>query len=155
MCIRDRAISNAQKKVEVRNFGIRKHLLQYDDVMNQQRQVVYDLRNNALKGDNLRETIPELIYDFVDDELGDESDDNYDSWDWESIEQNFSSSLLIDIDHNEFELDNDFDNLKNKIVDDAMEIYSARESLLPEDIMRGFERFVALRTIDEKGKDHL
>ena len=150
-----RAIQNAQKKVEGRNFGIRKHLLEYDDVMNQQRQVVYDLRNNALKGDNLRETIPELIYDFVDDELGDESDDNYDSWDWESIEQNFSSSLLIDIDHNEFELDNDFDNLKNKIVDDAMEIYSARESLLPEDIMRGFERFVALRTIDEKWKDHL
>ncbi|GIS73124.1 MAG: protein translocase subunit SecA [Candidatus Neomarinimicrobiota bacterium] len=60
-----RAIQNAQKKVEARNFGIRKHLLEYDDVMNQQRQVVYDIRNNALRGENLRNTIPELISDFV------------------------------------------------------------------------------------------
>ena len=52
-----RASSNAQKKVEVRNFGIRKHLLEYDDVMNQQRQVVYDLRNQALAGEN---NIPSL-----------------------------------------------------------------------------------------------
>ena len=52
-----RAIGNAQKKVEVRNFGVRKHLLEYDDVMNQQRQDVYDLRNQALSGDNMRETV--------------------------------------------------------------------------------------------------
>ena len=150
-----RAIQNAQKKVEGRNFGIRKHLLEYDDVMNQQRQVVYDIRKNALKGNNLRETIPELIYDFVDDELGGESDKNYELLDWESIEQNFSSVLLIDIDHSKFDLDNDFENVKNKIVDDSMDVYSARESLLPEDVMRGFERFVVLRSIDEKWKDHL
>jgi preprotein translocase subunit SecA len=123
--------------------------------MNQQRQVVYDLRKNALKGNDLRETIPELIYDFVDDELGGESDQNYELLDWESIEQNFSSVLLIDIDHSKFDLDSDFENVKNKIVDDSMDIYSARESLLPEDVMRGFERFVVLRSIDEKWKDHL
>ena len=150
-----RAIQNAQKKVEGRNFGIRKHLLEYDDVMNQQRQVVYDLRNNALEGNNLRETIPELIYDYVEDELSNESDENYELWDWESIEQNFSSVLLIDIDHSKLNIENDFESIKNKIVDDAMNIYSARESLLPEDVMRGFERFVVLRSIDEKWKDHL
>ena len=150
-----RAIQNAQKKVEGRNFGIRKHLLEYDDVMNQQRQVVYDLRNNALKGNDLRDSIPELIYDYVDDELGTDSDQNYELLDWESIEQNFSSVLLIDIDHNKFDIDNDFENIKSKIIDEAMEVYSARESLLPEDIMRGFERFVVLRSIDEKWKDHL
>ena len=104
-----RAIQNAQKKVEGRNFGIRKHLLEYDDVMNQQRQVVYDLRNNALKGNDLRDSIPELIYDYVDDELGNDSDQNYELLDWESIEQNFSSVLLIDIDRNKFDLDNDFE----------------------------------------------
>jgi len=150
-----RAIQNAQKKVEGRNFGIRKHLLEYDDVMNQQRQVVYDLRNNALKGNDLRDSIPELIYDYVDDELGTDSDQNYELLDWESIEQNFSSVLLIDIDHSKFDLDTDFENVKSKIIDKAMEVYAARESLLPEDVMRGFERFVVLRSIDEKWKDHL
>ena len=73
--------------------------------MNQQRQVVYDLRNNALKGNDLRDSIPELIYDYVDDELGNDSDQNYELLDWESIEQNFSSVLLIDIDRNKFDLD--------------------------------------------------
>ena len=149
-----RAIQNAQKKVEGRNFGIRKHLLEYDDVMNQQRQVVYDLRNNALKGNDLRDNIPELIYDFIDDELGGEADQSYELLDWERIEQNCCSVLLIEIDDSEIDLD-EIEHVKNKIVDEAMDVYSARESLLPEDVMRGFERFVVLRSIDEKWKDHL
>ncbi len=80
-----RAIQNAQKKVEGRNFGIRKHLLEYDDVMNQQRQVVYDIRNNALRGENLHNTTPELISDFVDDELGGQDEENHELWDWEGL----------------------------------------------------------------------
>ena len=64
-----RAIGNAQKKVEVRNFGVRKHLLEYDDVMNQQRQVVYDLRNQALSGENMRETVMQIIEDYIVDEV--------------------------------------------------------------------------------------
>ena len=64
-----RAIGNAQKKVEVRNFGVRKHLLEYDDVMNQQRQVVYDLRNQALSGENMRETVMQIIEDYIVDEI--------------------------------------------------------------------------------------
>ena len=59
-----RAISNAQKKVEVRNFGIRKHLLEYDDVMNQQRQVVYDIRNQALAGENMQVGVFQILDDF-------------------------------------------------------------------------------------------
>ena len=64
-----RAIGNAQKKVEVRNFGVRKHLLEYDDVMNQQRQVVYDLRSQALSGKNMRETVMQVIEDYIIDEI--------------------------------------------------------------------------------------
>ena len=64
-----RAIENAQKKVEQRNFGIRKHLLEYDDVMNQQRQVVYNIRKQALNDDDISEIINDMINDFVDDEL--------------------------------------------------------------------------------------
>ncbi len=80
-----RAIGNAQKKVEQRNFGIRKHLLEYDDVMNQQRQVVYDLRNQALQGENLRETVLNLISDFIDDEFETQDFDNPRDWDWEHL----------------------------------------------------------------------
>ena len=64
-----RAISGAQKKVEVRNFGIRKHLLEYDDVMNQQRQVIYDIRNQALSGKNMRDSVYQVLDDFVFDEI--------------------------------------------------------------------------------------
>jgi preprotein translocase subunit SecA len=150
-----RAIQNAQKKVEGRNFGIRKHLLEYDDVMNQQRQVVYDIRNNALRGENLRDTIPDLISDFVEDELDGQDEENHELWDWEGLEQNFSSVLLTEIDREKFDIELDSEHFKKNIVDEAMDLYSARESLLPEDVMRGFERFVVLRTIDEKWKDHL
>jgi len=150
-----RAIQNAQKKVEGRNFGIRKHLLEYDDVMNQQRQVVYDIRNNALRGENLRDTIPDLISDFVDDELDGQDEENHELWDWDGLEHNFSSVLLTEIDRKKFDIESDAEHFKKNIVDEAMDLYSARESLLPEDVMRGFERFVVLRTIDEKWKDHL
>jgi len=150
-----RAIQNAQKKVEGRNFGIRKHLLEYDDVMNQQRQVVYDIRNNALRGENLRDTIPDLISDFVEDELDGQDEENHELWDWDGLEHNFSSVLLTEIDREKFDIESDVEHFKKNIVDEAMDLYSARESLLPEDVMRGFERFVVLRTIDEKWKDHL
>jgi len=150
-----RAIQNAQKKVEGRNFGIRKHLLEYDDVMNQQRQVVYDIRNNALRGENLRDTIPDLISDFVEDELDGQDEENHELWDWDGLEHNFSSVLLTEIDREKFDIESDAEHFKKNIVDEAMDLYSARESLLPEDVMRGFERFVVLRTIDEKWKDHL
>ena len=59
-----RAISNAQKKVELRNFGVRKHLLEYDDVMNQQRQVVYDIRNQALSGENVKDSVFQILEEF-------------------------------------------------------------------------------------------
>ncbi|MDG2398523.1 MAG: preprotein translocase subunit SecA, partial [Candidatus Marinimicrobia bacterium] len=64
-----RAIENAQKKVEQRNFGIRKHLLEYDDVMNQQRQVVYDIRNQALNDEDISDAVLDMVNEYVDDEL--------------------------------------------------------------------------------------
>ena len=72
-----KSIERAQRKVEINNFEARKRLLDYDDVMNQQRQVVYDIRNNALRGENLRDTIPELISDFIDDELDGQDEENH------------------------------------------------------------------------------
>ena len=156
----NRAISNAQKKVEGRNYGIRKHLLEYDDVMNQQRQVVYDIRNQALHGEDMKETVLEFIEEYVNDELESQNSTIPDEWDWENLKQNFASHLLVDADSESMQKelkqkDLTLNMIRDFIIEKTNDIYSAREALVPEDIMRGFERFVVLRTIDEKWKDHL
>ncbi|NOZ73786.1 MAG: preprotein translocase subunit SecA [FCB group bacterium] len=154
-----RAISNAQKKVETRNFGIRKHLLEYDNVMNQQRQVVYDLRNQALHGKDMKANVLEFIRDFIEDELDLLKDSMPEAWDWDSLRQIFASHILVDVDRdtimNELGAEFTLDQFREYLVDQAYAVYNARESLLPPEIMRNFERFVILRTIDEKWKDHL
>ncbi|MDP7554500.1 MAG: preprotein translocase subunit SecA, partial [Candidatus Thioglobus sp.] len=148
-----RAISNAQKKVEQRNFGIRKHLLEYDDVMNQQRQVVYDLRNQALQGDNLRETVLNLLSDYIDDEFESQESEDPRDWDWEHLKYIFSAVLMVDVNSDELLPENgnelSIDEIHQHIMDEAVTMYQARETLIPEDVMREFERFVILRSIDE------
>lgn len=155
-----RAISNSQKKVETRNYGIRKHLLEYDDVMNQQRQVVYDMRNQSLHGENMKETVMEFIEDFIDDDLNDYIDNNVSEWDWNTLRQNFASYLMVDVNMKAVidesgNTDITVDDVRDYILEQAQSMYAARESLIPSDVMRKFERYVILRTIDEKWKDHL
>ena len=155
-----RAIENAQKKVEQRNFGIRKHLLEYDDVMNQQRQLVYDIRKQALNDEDISDSIEDMLDDYIDDELSRMEEIDPQHWDWDNIKQNFSSHLLVDIglkavqDANENK-DVNVEDIRNFALKQAKEIYNARKALLPDDVMLGFEKFVSLRTIDEKWKDHL
>ena len=155
-----RAISGAQKKVEVRNFGIRKHLLEYDDVMNQQRQVVYDIRNQALSGNNMRDSVYQVLDDFIFEEINSQADvGTSDMWDWEHLKQRFASHIMVDVSYEKINKDLDEVDDNEKIVDwiltKAKSIYKTREDLIPEQVIRGFERFVMLRTIDEKWKDHL
>ena len=156
-----RAISNAQKKVEVRNFGIRKHLLEYDDVMNQQRQVVYDIRNQALSGENMEDSVFHILDDYIMDEIElQSSNGNYEHWDWEQLQQRFSSHIMIDVSLEKIQndiggQDETSEAIGDWIFEKAKTVYKARESLVPEDVIREFERFVILRTIDEKWKDHL
>jgi len=156
-----RAISNAQKKVEVRNFGIRKHLLEYDDVMNQQRQVVYDIRNQALSGEDMYETTEQILDDFIMDEIEAQSVmGTPDMWDWDYLKQSFASHILVDASLEQIQTstgnsDLTTNDIADWVLENAKSIYKARESLLPEDALRGFERFVILRTIDDKWKDHL
>ena len=155
-----RAISGAQKKVEVRNFGIRKHLLEYDDVMNQQRQVVYDIRNQALSGQNMRDSVHQVIDDFIFEEINSQADlGTPDMWDWEYLKQRFASHIMVDLSYDKLQKDlGETDNneiIIDWILKEAKSVYRSREDLIPDQIIRGFERFIMLRTIDEKWKDHL
>ena len=153
-------IEGSQEKVEMRNFGIRKDVLQYDDVLNRQREIIYTQRDQVLNGENLHDTIIKMIDDNVDEAvkrfLPDDIRDNWNInglidtyYDWaitDRAKYQFSQSDLEVIEPDE---------IKNMIVEDAMEIYSANEKLLPEETIREMERVYLLRSVDTYWMEHI
>jgi len=151
----NRGVSNAQKKVEERNFGMRKHLLEYDDVLNQQREIIYDLRNKALLSDSIKSSIDEFIDDFIYDLFEPLDIKNIKDWDWQALNQELNAHLLIEIDKSDFEAKSSKEDIVNIIADKALEYYSKKEEIIPAELLRKLEKFVVLRTIDEKWRNHL
>jgi len=153
-----RAIENAQSKVEGHNFDIRKHLLEYDDVMNQQREVIYEQRREALRGDNLRPAVEEMIEEKAEEiafEYADESKLPED-WDLEGLDdaifKQFNFRLGLDADAME---GLDADALARRIYDHAISAYDEKEREFTAENLRKWERFVMLQTVDNLWKDHL
>ncbi|MCK4640335.1 MAG: preprotein translocase subunit SecA [Candidatus Marinimicrobia bacterium] len=151
-----RSIERAQKKVEGRNFSIRKHLLEYDDVMNQQRVIIYDRRNYALKEENIKEEIFENLDEWVDGLIEEYTDPKMlpEEWDWDDLRGELNNTLGIDIYLNELS-DASESNLMKEIVRRAVDYYSRKEQYMGEEQLRFLEKFVTLRTIDDKWRDHL
>lgn len=154
-----RAIANAQRKVEARNFDIRKHLLKYDEVMNEQRTYVYDLRNKVLNADDHSKLVQEMIDEVV-AEMMDIATGNSRSLSDESIleVQHFmESELHIRIDFDEFGDLNEIniDTFEENLVKGLRDIYKMREQEIGSRNMRILEKMVILNTIDNKWKDHL
>jgi len=151
-----RSIERAQKKVEERNFGIRKHLLEYDDVMNQQREVIYDRRNYALHGGNLQEEIDVMIDDYVNEVVMQFTDNpEIEYWNWDTLRQETISVLMTDIHLDEFENEINRELLKKKLIKKAKDTYKRKNEIIPSEIMRQLERWAYLRTIDKLWKEHL
>ena len=94
-----RSIERAQKKVEARNFGIRKHLLEYDDVMNKQREIIYDRRNKALKGGNMRAQVMERLEEYVEylTDIYTSDSPHSDEWNWTGLSNEAMNTLMVDI----------------------------------------------------------
>ena len=151
----NRGVSNAQKKVEERNFAMRKHLLEYDDVLNQQREIIYDLRNKALLSESIKDTINEFIEDFIFDTVGDLDFKQIKDWDWQTINQQLNSNLLVNIDVNEIESLQSLDELIDYINEEALKYYKLKEDVIPSELLRKVEKFIVLKTIDEKWRNHL
>ena len=151
----NRGVSNAQKKVEERNFAMRKHLLEYDDVLNQQREIIYDLRNKALLSDSIKDTINEFIEDFIFDIIGDLDFKQVKEWDWQSINQQINSNLMVNIEVGEIESLESLDELIDHINEEALKYYKLKEDVIPSDLLRKVEKFIVLKTIDEKWRNHL
>ena len=151
----NRGVSNAQKKVEERNFAMRKHLLEYDDVLNQQREIIYDLRNKALLSDSIKDTINEFIEDFIYDIIGDLDFKQVKEWDWQSINQQINSNLMVNIEVSEIESLESLDELIDYINEEALKYYKLKEDVIPSELLRKVEKFIVLKTIDEKWRNHL
>jgi len=153
-----KAIENAQRKVEAHNFEIRKHLLDYDDVMNKQREVIYSQRRQILAGVDMRKE----LYGFIDDiaaELVDTYTDEKglsEEWDWGALEERLLGhfSVRLDIPQEE-KKDLDRGALGKKIVAAARHAYENQIALFGDDEMARVERFIVLQTLDNLWKDHL
>ncbi|MBN2030263.1 preprotein translocase subunit SecA [bacterium] len=153
-----KSIERAQKRVEMRNFEIRKHLLEYDNVMNKQREVIYTRRRRALEGENLHEEILEMIDDFCEDVVEDfTSPGEYsDAWDWDGLREALLKTMLIPLPLTDEECAIiRQEELKERLIQMAHELYRKKRHLLGNELMGQLERFATLKTIDERWKEHL
>ncbi len=154
-----RAIENAQTRVEAQNFEIRKHLLEYDDVMNQQREVIYKQRRRLLVEEDVSEVIRDIIRDRSEDIASAYADEHLppDQWDMQGISDTVFESFNFRLrPFDEETLDGlDRRGLAEEICDQALEAYAAKEMSIGSDHMRRLERFIMLQTVDSLWKDHL
>jgi len=154
-----RAIANAQAKVEGHNFDMRKHLLEYDDVMNKQREVIYHRRRETLGGETLKEEVVGMIEDLasiVVETAIDSGVTHSADWDWEAVENGiadrFGVRLEIPADEREALTP---DKLQVHITEKMFALYDSREVNFTEPVMRHLEKVILLQTIDQQWKDHL
>ena len=149
-----KSIEGAQKKVEGRNFGIRKHVLQYDDVMNKQREIIYAERRRVLEGENLQEQIEGMIHSLIEETVISFSQ-----------EEVFDAERFVEYMYNLFmprgsiEV-SDIENLKQeeiieKVFEIAMKIYNGKEERIGSDRMREVERVILLQSVDSHWIDHI
>lgn len=156
----NRAIENAQRKVEARNFDIRKQLLEYDDVANDQRKVVYEQRNELLEEGDISETITAIREDVLNATI-----DQYippqslaEMWDIPALEERLKNDFHVELPIAKW-LEEDSklyeEMLRDRIVEDVDKAYKQKEEMVGPDVLRHFEKAVMLQSLDQHWKDHL
>ncbi len=154
-----RAIENAQTKVEAHNFDIRKHLLEYDDVMNQQREVIYKQRRELLQGKSLRSEIEEMVRERAEQIASQFADEERLAEDWDM--KGLTDAVFQQFNFRLSSLDADAmdgltaDGLAERIFEEALAVYEEKEKAIGNDEFRNLERIVMLQTVDNLWKDHL
>ena len=153
-----KAIENAQRKVEGHNFDIRKHLLEYDDVMNKQREVIYRQRREVLKGDDVAAILKDMTSDLVDavvDEFSDARSASED-WKWEGFEERMVEYFHIQPNWSEEDRkDMEQAAFREKIEDLVKKAYAAQEERHGAEVQRHLEKVILLQMVDTHWKDHL
>ena len=155
-----KAIENAQRKVESRNFEARKSVLEYDDVLNRQRETIYGLRHRLLLGEDVHKQVLEMLESVVGRLVLAHTDARTpEEWDYQGIlveaEQTIMPPKTFSIQELEQKVAGDLDLLKKILYDTALALYEEKEEKVGMDNLRGFERFVLLRTIDNLWMEHL
>ena len=153
-----KSIEHAQKKVEARNFDIRKHVLEYDDVMNQQREVIYGERRKILNGDNLRENIVGMVNHIIKAELNQYANEKIYPEEWQ-LDELIKDAEKIYAEPGQLQLSEleklSRDELKERLEQVAADNYKKREEVFGEETMRELERVIMLRVVDNKWMEHL
>lgn len=153
-----KSIERAQKKVENHNFNIRKYILEYDDVMNQQREVLYDQRRKILGNDSLRDTIMEMVDSLVIKAMNQYADEKLypEEWDYEGLLKHLELFFLEPGQLTVAEMEDlGRGELQERLLDIAHEEYNKREQLIGEANMRELEKAVMLKVVDSKWMEHL
>ncbi len=155
-----RAIENAQRKVEGHNFDIRKQLLEFDDVANDQRKVVYEQRNELMAAEDVSEAITSMRETVINDTISIYIPPNSidEQWDVSGLEQALRDEYALELDISDW-LENDDslheESLRERILEEAEKAYKAKEETVGEELMRHFEKAVMLQTLDSQWKEHL
>ena len=148
-----KAIENAQKKVEAHNFDIRKHLIEYDDVMNKQRTEIYSFRRDILAGEGLKDKIMEMSENVLNEFLNAycPEDKHPEEWDMKGLKEILYGYFLITTEAEA----QAFDELYEKLVQDIKLVYENKEKEIGADMFRQLERYILLQVVDSQWKDHL
>jgi preprotein translocase subunit SecA len=152
-----RAIAGAQKRVETRNAEIRKHLLEYDDVMNKQREVVYRLRDQILAGTELKEVFHDIAANAIADMVGKHAVTRHpEDWNWAELRAEFGLAFLADFETPGEELPGlDPETLVEKLTDIALARFEQRRQQLGDELFGNLLKAALLRTLDARWRDHL
>ena len=151
-----KAVENAQKKVEGRNFAIRKNVLKYDDVNNVQREIIYKQRREVLDGENLKENMTNMI-NSVTDEVVDMyvGGENLQQLEVESLDNEIKNNLAIDMTEFIKQNEKEPEKVKEELKKLALEKYEEKETDIGEEQMRELERVILLKVVDEKWMNHI
>ena len=152
------AIEKAQQKIESNNFGIRKNLLEYDQVMNEQREIIYEERRKVLDGENMRDSIFHMMNDYIENVVDKVivADQDYDEWDLTELNVSIQGTIPMAAVTPEDVKDMNQKELKHLLKERAAKAYEAKESEFPEpEHIREIERVVLLKVIDAKWMDHI
>ncbi|MDO4747925.1 MAG: preprotein translocase subunit SecA [Eubacteriales bacterium] len=154
-------IESSQQKVESRNFGIRKNVLDYDDVLNKQREIIYTQRNQVLDGEDIHETVIKMVEDTIKSNVDVylASNIDKDSWNLTGLNDFYRGWLITDENKFSFTTDEleevDKEDIVKILTDRAMAIYAENEALFDDDTMREMERVYLLKSVDTYWMDHI
>ena len=154
------SVESAQRRLEERNFGIRRDVLKYDDVMNRQREVIYGQRDTVLADGNVHDSVVKMVEDSIRANVAQYTSDNeeHENWNLDGLRNYYGGWLLreSDLQYTAQELeDAERDDIAEMLIDRAMAIYDAKEKQYGDEVMREVERVLLLQTVDRYWMDHI